>query len=149
MIRLGSLAGYSFKGPRVLGGWTPPSEPGVYAILRRPEPEGSPEKYSVLYVGHADDLSGEGFPFRHPQAPCWMERAESKWKLHICTYQFSGGGRSHREQMAQELMAIYEPPCNTDKFDKTWKREWIGDYEANTTGPLAPRDAYESPISIS
>ena len=24
MIRLGSLAGYPFEGPRVLAGWTPP-----------------------------------------------------------------------------------------------------------------------------
>ena len=32
MIRLGSLAGYPFEGPRLLAGWTPPAEAAVYAI---------------------------------------------------------------------------------------------------------------------
>lgn len=146
MIRLGSLAGYSFKGPRVLGGWTPPAESGVYAILKRPDPEAKPETYAVLYIGESEDLSEEGFPFRHPQAPCWIKRAESKWQLHICTYQFQGGGQAHREEMVRELVAIYEPNCNPDQYDKTWKREWIGDYDANTKS-LAPRDANESPTS--
>ena len=68
MIRLGSLAGYPFEGPRLLGGWTPPPVPAVYAILYKPEPEAKPEQYAVIYVGHADDLSAERFPFRHPRA---------------------------------------------------------------------------------
>ena len=29
MIRLGSLAGYPFEGPRLLAGWTPPSSPAA------------------------------------------------------------------------------------------------------------------------
>ena len=33
VIRLGSLAGYPFEGPRVLAGWTPPAAAAVYAIL--------------------------------------------------------------------------------------------------------------------
>ena len=33
MIRLGSLAGYPFEGPRVLAGWTAPAGPAVYAIV--------------------------------------------------------------------------------------------------------------------
>ena len=73
MIRLGSLAGYPFEGPRVLGGWTPPARPGVYAILYKPET--GRERYAVIYVGHADDLSAEQFPFNHPGAPCWIKRA--------------------------------------------------------------------------
>ena len=31
VIRLGSLAGYPFEGPRVLAGWTVPPVPAVYA----------------------------------------------------------------------------------------------------------------------
>ncbi len=37
MIRLGSLAGYPFEGPRVLAGWTPRPVPAVYVILYRPD----------------------------------------------------------------------------------------------------------------
>ena len=66
MIRLGSLAGYPFEGPRVLAGWTPPPVAAVYAIFCKPDPEAKPEQYAVIYVGHSDDLSAERFPFRHP-----------------------------------------------------------------------------------
>jgi hypothetical protein len=38
MIRLGSLAGYSFEGPLLLGGWNPPKKPGVYAIMYKADP---------------------------------------------------------------------------------------------------------------
>ena len=33
----------------------------------------------------------------------------SRWKLYICTYEVPGGLRSHREQIAQELIAVYQP----------------------------------------
>src|SRR6516164_9558559 len=52
MIRLGSLAGYPFEGPRLLAGWTPPASAAVYAIAYKPEPEAKPDKYAVIYVGH-------------------------------------------------------------------------------------------------
>ena len=106
MIRLGSLAGYPFEGPRLLGGWTPPAVPAVYAILYKPDPDAKAEQYAVVYVGHADDLSTHGFPFAHPRAQCWTQRAGSRWKVYIATYQVPGGLRSHREQIAQELVAI-------------------------------------------
>ena len=90
MIRLGSLAGYPFEGPRVLAGWTPPPVAAVYAILCKPDPENKPEQYAVIYVGHGDDLSAERFPFRHPSAPCWVRRAGSRWKVYIATYEVPG-----------------------------------------------------------
>jgi hypothetical protein len=130
MIRLGSLAGYPFEGPRLLGGWTPPPAPAVYAILCKPEPENGPERYAVIYVGHADDLSAERFPFRHPRAACWIRRAGSKWKVYIATYEVPGGGRPHREQIARELTAIYRPGCNARQYDHAWKPEWIGHMRA-------------------
>jgi hypothetical protein len=144
MIRLGSLAGYPFEGPRLLGGWTPPQAPAVYAILCRPEPETKPDRYAVIYVGHADDLSAERFPFQHPRAACWIRRAGSKWKVHIATYEVPGGGRPHREQIARELTAIYRPGCNAQQYDHAWKPEWIGDYQAPTTGPVSRRGPGEA-----
>ena len=39
MIRLGSLAGYPFEGPRVLAGWTPPPSAAVYVIAYKPDPD--------------------------------------------------------------------------------------------------------------
>jgi hypothetical protein len=136
MIRLGSLAGYPFEGPRVLGGWTPPQGPAVYAILCQTDPEDKPGRYAVIYVGHSEDLSTEGFPFSHPRAACWIRRAGSRWKLHVCTYEVPGGLLSHREQIARELAAIYHPSCNEQQYDRAWKEEWIGEYTAPTAGPL-------------
>ena len=139
MIRLGSLAGYPVEGPRLLGGWTPPQAAAVYAILCKPDPDAKPNRYAVIYVGHSDDLSAERFPFQHPRAPCWVRRAGSKWKVHIATYEVPGGGPAHREQIARELTAIYLPGCNTRQYDRSWKDEWIGEYNAPTTGPVSRR----------
>lgn len=137
MIRLGSLAGYAFEGPRVLAGWTPPETAAVYAILYRPEPEKSPERYGVLYVGHSADLSKEGFPFRHPASGCWLARVGGdRFRLHICTLEAPGAVESHREQITRELVAVYEPGCNPEQYDQAWQDQWIGDYTAPTTGPL-------------
>lgn len=136
MIRLGSLAGYPFEGPRVLAGWTPPARPAVYAVLYRPDPDAKPQDHAVIYVGHSDDLSSEGFPFRHPAAGSWIERAGDRFKLHVCFYEVPGGTRAHREQIARELVAVYRPGCNPEQFDQAWRDEWIGSYDAPTTGPL-------------
>ncbi|HEY2813366.1 MAG TPA: hypothetical protein VGJ03_07880 [Acidimicrobiales bacterium] len=145
MIRLGSLAGYPFEGPRALAGWTPPAAAAVYAIVYRPDPDTKPDQYAVVYVDHSDDLSAERFPFNHPRAACWIRRAGDKYKVHICTYEVPGGLRSHREQIARELTAIYHPGCNTEQYDPAWKDEWIGEYKAPTAGPLTTgRDPHPS-----
>ncbi len=136
MIRLGSLAGYPFEGPRLLAGWTPPAVAAVYAIMYRPAPETTSQEFAVIYVDHSDDLSSEAFPFKHAQAGCWTSRAGDRWNVHICTYEVPGGLRSHREQITRELIAVYRPGCNPEQFDHAWNEEWIGSYRASTTAPL-------------
>ncbi|MEA5363250.1 hypothetical protein VA596_27215 [Amycolatopsis sp., V23-08] len=126
MIRLGTAAGYPFEGPRLLGGWAPPAAPAVYAILCRPDAEAHPDRYAVIYVGQAEDLAAERLPFRHPRAPCWIARAGSRWKVHICTYDPPGGLRPHREQIVRELTAVYRPRCNRERYEHAWEDEWIG-----------------------
>ena len=146
MIRLGSLAGYPFEGPRVLAGWTPPPVAAVYTVMYKPEPDTKPENYAVCYVGHADDLSAEQFPFRHPRAPCWIKRAGSKFRLWICTFEVPGGTAAHREQIARELIAVYRPSCNSQQYDHAWKDAWIGEYSAApTTGPVSRRGPDQRP----
>jgi hypothetical protein len=136
VIRLGSLAGYAFEGPRVLAGWTPPDRPAVYAIMCPRDPERRSQEYAVIYIGHSEDLSTERFPFRHPAAARWIRRAGSKWDLHVAVYEVPGGLPSHRQQIARELIAVYRPSCNTERYDQTWREEWIGEYQAPTTAPL-------------
>jgi len=136
MIRLGSLAGYPFDGPRVLAAWTPPAVAGVYVVLYRPEPDTAPERHAVIYVGHSEDLTTEGFPFRHPAAPCWIRRAGGRYDVRVATYQIPGGQIGHRQQVAEELIAVYRPQCNSQQVDSAWQDHWIGFYDAPTTGPL-------------
>lgn len=134
MIRLGSLAGYPFEGPRLLAGWTPPAAAGVYVVLYRPAPETAPEDFAVIYAGHSDDLSAEGFPFRHPAAPCWIERAGSRYAVHVATYEIPGGLAGHRRQVCDELVSVYRPQCNDRQVDSTWRDEWIGRVPGQGTG---------------
>jgi hypothetical protein len=137
VIRLGSLAGHAFEGPRLLAGWTAPERPAVYAILYRPDPSAKRERYGVIYVGHSDDLSREGFPFDHERAACWLKRVDGdRFRLHICTLEAPGATAGHREEITRELLAMYEPGCNKERYDRTWQEQWIGDYRAPTTGPL-------------
>jgi len=111
-------------GPRLLGGWSPPAGPGVYAILYRPDP--SSQRYAVAYVGHADDLTAEGFPFRHRRAACWTARAGSKWKVHVAFLEVPGGTRGHREAITAELLSQYHPSCNEERFGPKVRAEWVG-----------------------
>jgi hypothetical protein len=134
MIRLGSLGGYPFEGPRVLGGWHSSPGPAIFAVLTRPDAD--QQQFEVIYVGHATDLAGEGLPFDHGYANRWIERAGGKWNLWIATYVIPGGLESHRERITEELVAIYHPSCNPAQFDRMWREEWIGSYEAPTTKPL-------------
>ncbi len=136
MIRLGSLAGYPFEGPRVLGGWQPPAVGAVYAILYLADPDGKPHDFAVIDVDHADDLSTSGLPFRHPRARCWERRAGTKWGVYIAVYEVPGGTSAHRDQIAKELLSVYKPGCAPDRYDRAWDDEWIGRYDAPTTGPL-------------
>jgi hypothetical protein len=136
MIRLGSLAGYPFEGPRALAGWTPPGRAGVFAIVFKPDADARPDRYAVTYVGESADLSAERLPFKHPQAGCWVRRAGSRWNLYVCTYEVPGGLPSHREQIVRELIAVYHPTCNPERYDPSWKEHWIGGYTAPTAGPL-------------
>jgi hypothetical protein len=136
MIRLGSLAGYPFEGPRVLAGWTAPARPGVFAVMYKPDL--AKAEFGVLYIGHSDDLSTESLPFDHPAASCWLARVGGKrFDLHIAFYEVPGGTLGHREQIARELIAIYRPGCNQDQYDQAWEEHWIGEYDTpGTTGPL-------------
>lgn len=134
MIRLGSLAGYPFEGPRLLAGYDPPTRPGVFAVLLRPD--ATRERYTVIFVGHADDLSRVGLPFHHPQAPCWVRRSGSKWALHLAVHDAPGATTKYREEIVRELLSLYHPGCNAERYEPAWKDEWIGSYTAPTADPL-------------
>lgn len=144
LIRLGSLGGYSFEGPWRLGGWTPPARSGIYAILYRADPDKSPNRYSVIFVGQAENLAEEGLPWKHPRSGCWLQRAGGKWGLYLAIFYPPGGTLNIRLGIERELIGIYNPYCNEEKYDLGWEAHWIGGYQSKLTTGLAPREASEA-----
>ena len=138
MIRLGSLAGYPFEGPRVLAGWTPPARAGGLRHRVQARARAKPEQYAVIYVGHADDLSAERFPFNHPRASCWVRRARrAGGSSTSAPTRCPAGCRSHREQIARELIA--DLPARLQRASSTTRRgrtSGSASTTAPTTGPL-------------
>ena len=146
MIRLGSLAGYPFDGPRLLGGWTPPPVAAVYADHVQAGPGRSRRTTRSSTSATPTTCPRERFPFKHPRAACWIQRAGSKWKVYVCSYEVPGGTRAHREQIARELTAVYRPSCNEQQYDHAWKDEWIGEYSAApNTAPVTRRGPDQRP----
>src|SRR2546423_7046142 len=85
MIRLGSLAGYSFEGPYTLAGWNPIDSPGVYAIMYKQE-QGGKDHYAVIYVGHTDNFTQEGSPLKPPPSPAWAKRPASRGNPYLASF---------------------------------------------------------------
>jgi hypothetical protein len=108
MIRLGSLAGYPFEGPRVLAGWAPPPVAAVYALVRKPDLD-----------------RGAGFPFRHPRAGCWIARAGSRWNLYACWYEIPGDSVAQRGEIVRQLIAVYQPRCVGSQYVHAWDPTWL------------------------
>ena len=91
MIRLGLAGRLRLRGSTCARRLDTTGPAGVYAILYKPEPDTKVDKYAVIYVDHADDLSAERFPFNHPRASCWIRRAGDRFKLYICYLEVPGG----------------------------------------------------------
>ena len=47
--------------------------------------------------------------------------------------------------LVRELTAIYRPQCNDQQYGPAWKDEWIGEYSAPTTAPVARRGPGQPP----
>ena len=141
VIRLGSLAGYPFEGPRVLAGWTPPA---AAAVLRDPRPSRSRCEGRAVRRHLRGSFRGSGGRTLPVQpSPGRLLAATSGRSVQARDLHVRGAGRTalHREQIVRELTAIYRPSCNTEQYDAEWKDQWIGDYQAPTAGPLStPRD---------
>ena len=128
MIRLGSLAGYPFEGPRLLGGWTPPAGRRRVRdhVQARPGDQAGPVR------GHLRrPLRGpvrRALPVPAPARRLLGAAGPATWKVYICTYEVPGGTAAHREQIARELDRDLPAGCNEQQYDQAWKDEWIGEY---------------------
>ena len=126
MIRLGSLAGYPFEGPRVLAGWTPPP---VRRGVRDPL-QARPGEQAGAVRGHLRRARRRpvrrALPVPAPERPLLGPPGRLPVEGVHRTYEVPGGTPPHREQISRELTAIYHPGCNTQQYDQSWREEWIG-----------------------
>ena len=143
MIRLGSLAGYPFEGPRAARrAGPPPAAAAVYAIFYKPEPGGQAGPVRGHLRRPRRRPVRRALPVPAPaRGVLGAPRRARSGRSTSATYEVPGGSRAHREQIARELTAIYRPSCNTQQYDPSWKDEWIGEYTAPTHRPRSPPPA--------
>ena len=115
--------------------------------MYKPEPDTKPDRYAVIYVGHADDLSRGAVPVPAPArrvlGPAGRVQVEG---LHLHATRCRAATAAHREQIARELTAVYRPGCNAQQYDQAWKDEWIRGITsaAPTSQPRPPAVVPES-----
>ena len=142
MIRLGSLAGYPFEGPRLLGGWTAPAGGrGVRDhVQARPGGQAGAARGDLRRARRRPD--GRAVPVPAPAGALLDQPGRlplEGLRLHLRGARRQPG---HREQIARELIAVYQPGCNDEQYDQAWKDEWIGGpttgFAAGRSGGLKP-----------
>jgi hypothetical protein len=43
----------------------------------------------------------------------------------VAWFEVPGDTRPHRDRIVAELITMYTPHCNTEKYDNTWRPEWL------------------------
>ena len=149
VIRLGSLAGYPFEGPRVLGGLDAARRsPAVYAIMYRPEPETPARPVRRHLRRPLRRPVGRAVPVP-PPARRVLDRARRRpvEGATSARYEVPGGLRSHREQIARELAAVYRPGCNEQQYERRGRTSGSASTTRRPTGPLDHRAARDPHVA--
>ena len=127
MIRLGSLAGYPFEGPRLLAGWTPPPAAAVLRdpVQAEPDTAGAVRGHLRRALPMTCPPSGSrsatrarlvlGAPGRRP-----LEGLH----LHLRGARAVAGRTASRSAASSPRST--GPGCNEQQYDQAWKEEWIG-----------------------
>ena len=69
----------------------PPDEPGIYAVLHRPDPQNRPDVFAVDYIGQSSRLSSPvGYLALYRQRDILLTRAGSKDSLFVVFYPDAG-----------------------------------------------------------
>ena len=136
VIRLGSLAGYPFEGPRRAGGLDRcrPSRRSTRPVpARREHASSTPSSTSAT----ARTSSAEPSPVPAP-AVAVLDRA-GRQQVEALRGGVRGARRPDVAPQADRRGAVRGLPARaatSSSSTSTWKDEWIGDYTAPTTGPL-------------
>jgi hypothetical protein len=130
-----TIGGFDFDGPYRLGGWVPPHEGGIYALLRHAVDENG-EIYAPVYIDQCDDLATCDFTAADRHYFCSTKEAGSPDNLAIAIYYMPGATRFSRTLFKDALLAEYHPTCN-------YERIWI-----DTKRPAVHEDGHSHHLTL-
>jgi len=104
---------YKFVSAGVLRAWSPPELSGVFAVTYKQDPDTKPNAHTVLYFGHADNLSAEIPAVNEELYHLWNGTAGNNAELYAFMYPMPGSTRGQRQSVQWQLVSEYSPVANT------------------------------------
>ena len=80
-ISWGKKQRYKFNSGVPLTSWSPPALSAVYALTYKQDPATKPKSHTVLYFGHAEDLSQQASGFHKHVLDAWVENGGEVTKI--------------------------------------------------------------------
>jgi hypothetical protein len=102
VITLGSR---SFAGPFLLPLWSPPRNPGVYAVM---VPGWRLLTFRALHFGSTDSFSIETIRTSAAYRD-WIAAAGTEWNLYVATHEMSFSTEAQRQAARDEVAREYRP----------------------------------------
>jgi len=103
-----------FDGPYPIKRWEPLSNPGIYAIMKKPDAYKKPYTYHILYFGQSDNLSELESYKSHPNYHCWINEAGSRNNTYIGAHLMPNSNSEKRKKLLDALINAFKPVCNKD-----------------------------------
>lgn len=103
---------YSFESAGELQTWRAPTVSAVFAITYKQNPAQRPKSHTVLYFGHAENLSLEMPGVNQQIHELWNERCGNNDDLYVFLYPMPGSTRAQRASVQWQLVSEYSPAGN-------------------------------------
>ena len=102
-----------FEEPMLLQFPAPSPEPGIFAIMSKPNPTENPQNYRVIYFEDSDNFS-KSIIEKHPKIECWKKN--QLHGLYYELYKMGGSTSDQRKQITEILIQKYDPVCNEETY---------------------------------
>ncbi|MCE5248687.1 zf-HC2 domain-containing protein [bacterium] len=106
------IADYSIEGPFRLNEWTQSPDPGIFAVLHKPDPDTHPDRYIIDYLGEAGRLSYRGFTWTPVVRNCLLTHIDSEDNLYIAIYRMPDSTTLERQNISNILIRKFKPYFN-------------------------------------
>ncbi len=111
-ISWGKKQRYKFNSGVPLTSWSPPAMSGVYALTYKQDPDTKPKSHTVLYFGHAEDLSQQASAYHKHVLDAWVENGGKVGELFVFVFPMNGASRWQRSSVQEQLVSEYSPQYN-------------------------------------